>query len=131
MDKKKILIVDDEENFGRIMKMNLEQLGKYEVWVETNGADACSAAAVMKPDLILLDVMMPGKNGFAVLEEIKRNRKTMSVPVIMLTSVTDDEAKIKAVEHFCEDYLIKPIMTDALVEKIDGVLKRRSPDAKE
>ena len=84
MEKKKILIVDDEENFAYIVKMNLEQCGGYDVTVETRAANALNAANLCNPHLILLDIIMPDKDGFEVLEMLKKNNRTASIPVIIL-----------------------------------------------
>lgn len=125
MAKIKILIVDDEENFAYIVKMNLEQTGNYEVAVETRASNASGAATSFKPDLILLDIVMPDKDGFEVLKALKSKDKTMAIPVVMLTAVGDDSAKIKAAEQFSEGYVIKPVSTEALRTKIERVLERR------
>ncbi|NQU95165.1 MAG: response regulator [Candidatus Omnitrophica bacterium] len=125
MAKTKILIVDDEENFAHIVKINLEQTGSFEVAVVPEASEACKAATVLKPDLILLDIVMPDKDGFEVLKALKSNDKTMAIPVIMLTAVGDDSAKIKAAEQFSEGYIIKPVSTEVLRTKIERVLERR------
>ena len=125
MMKKKVLIIDDEENFAYIVKLNLEETGKYEVAIESDAGRALGAARAVKPDVILLDVIMPKKDGFEVLEALKKDKNTVSVPVIMLTAVGTDQARIKAAERYSEDYIIKPVTTEALKQKIESVLKRR------
>ncbi len=124
-DRKKVLIIDDEENFAYIVKLNLEETGSYEVAVEPDPTRALSAARAVNPDVILLDVIMPVRDGFEVLEALKKDKRTMSIPVIMLTAVGTDQAKIKASEKYSEDYITKPVTTEALREKIENVLKRR------
>lgn len=121
---KKILIVDDEKDFCYFIKENLEMGGKYQVFVAFNGKDGLSAAASHKPDLILLDVMMPRIDGFTVLKELKSKEDTMQIPVIMLTAVSAEEAKEKAQSMYDEDYIIKPVGISFLKEKIEAVLTR-------
>jgi DNA-binding response OmpR family regulator len=125
MDRKKILIVDDEETFAHIVKMNLEQTGTYEVGVETDSTKAVAGAAAYRPDLILLDIMMPRRDGFQVLEELKKNHETASIPVLMLSSLSDDDAKRKAAAQYSEGYVEKPVAAGELRAKIEEILKRR------
>jgi DNA-binding response OmpR family regulator len=121
---KKILIIDDENNFGFFVKQNLEMLGGYAVIVATTGKDGIAAATRHTPDLILLDVVMPNMSGFEVLEKLKHNKATTAIPVIMLTAVDTEEAKEKALGLYNEDYIVKPVAISELKAKIDGVLSR-------
>ncbi|MBN1353045.1 MAG: response regulator [Candidatus Omnitrophica bacterium] len=125
MARKRILMVDDEETFAKIVKMNLEQAGEYEVIIESRASKAVACAMSINPDLILLDIMMPEKDGLEILEALKKNKKTVSIPVIMMTAVDDDRAKIKAAERYSEGYIVKPVTTQLLKETIDKVLTRR------
>lgn len=120
--RKKILIVDDEKDFAYFVKANLQLLGNYEVIVATKGKKGIKSALKEKPDLILLDIMMPGMDGFEVLERLKRDEKTMNIPVIMLTAKNDDESKIEAAGLYCEDYVVKPAEIKVLNSKIQKVL---------
>ena len=124
MKQNKILIIDDEEDLSFFVKANLELAGNYEVDVVTNGKDGLKAAVTYKPNLILLDIMMPKMDGFEVLKELKSSAETASIPIIMLTAKGDDESKIKAMKLYIEDYMIKPVQIDALDSKIKQVLKR-------
>jgi len=121
---KKILAIDDEEDLTFFIKANLELTGEYEVVVARSGKEGVKAAARYKPDLILLDIMMPRMDGYQVLERLKKSRKTLSIPVIMLTAKGDDESKMKAASLYDEDYVVKPIQIDSLITKIEEVLKR-------
>ncbi|MFH1593089.1 MAG: response regulator [Candidatus Omnitrophota bacterium] len=125
MERKRVLIVDDEENFAHIVKMNLEQFGDYEVQVETRPQAALDSALRYNPDIILMDIVMPDQNGLEVLEKLKKNKRTMSIPVVMMTAVDDNDTKIKASQEFSEGYLVKPVNTEALKAKIEEVLGRR------
>jgi len=121
---KKILMVDDERDICLLIKQNLELSGDYKVIIAHSGRDGISAARHEKPDLILLDIIMPGVSGFDVLRELKAKDETCSIPVIMLTAVGTEEAKEKAMSLYNEDYLVKPVRTDVLKQKIEDVLKR-------
>lgn len=121
---KKILIIDDERDICLLIKQNLELSGEYKVIVAHNGRDGISAARHEKPDLVLLDIIMPGVSGFDVLKELKTKDETCSIPVVMLTAIGTEEAKEKARSLYNEDYLVKPVRTDDLKVKIEEVLSR-------
>lgn len=122
--KKKILLVDDEEKFCQMVKLNLEAAGKYEVRTETEGLNGMAAAEDFSPDLILLDIMMPNKDGLDLLAELKKNPTTASIPVVMLTAVDTSQSKIRAAGLQDDDYIVKPVTTQVLSKKIEAVLKR-------
>lgn len=124
--KKKILIIDDEEDFGKMVKMNLEDSGEYEVKAENKGQNGLNTVKKFKPDLILLDIMMPKIDGLNVLEDLKKDKATSSVPVVLLTAVKTDEIKLKAAQLYGEDYLEKPVTTQKLKDTIEEVLRRTS-----
>ena len=123
---KKILIIDDEEDLSFFVKANLELVEGYEVATAISGKEGIRVAASYKPDVILLDIMMPGLDGYETLDKLKSSKKTMAIPVIMLTAKADEEAKIKAATFYNEDYLVKPVQIDVLKAKIEEVLKRRN-----
>jgi len=125
MDKK-ILIIDDEEDFCYFAKKNLEAVSNYEIIIANKGKKGIQIARKEKPDLILLDIMMPGIDGFEVLKRLKGNEKTQNIPVIMLTAKDEDEAKIKASGLYCEDYIVKPVENVVLKAKIHKVLSLRA-----
>ncbi len=126
MASKKILIIDDEEDLSFFVKANLELAGDYEVVVATSGKAGIKAASQYKPDLILLDIMMPKMDGFEVLKKLKSSHATFSIPVIMLTAKGDDESKLKASKLYDEDYIIKPVRIEFLKTRIEEVLGRRT-----
>lgn len=119
--KKRILLIDDEKDFCFFVKNNLEQTKKFKVDYATDPEKGLRRAKRRFPDLILLDILMPKKDGFKILEELKKNEKTISIPVIMLTALGEDETKIKAAAQYCEDYITKPVNQDLLKTKIDNV----------
>ena len=89
--KSRIMVVDDEVSFTRLLKMNLENLGHYEVQTVTSSDGAVAAARKFKPDLILLDVMMPGLDGGDLAGPIKRNPKLDKTPIVFLTAAVKRE----------------------------------------
>lgn len=128
MPKRGILIIDDEEDFCQLVKRNLELIGDFKVEMATSGEKGIELAKKQKPDLILLDAMMPGMDGFKVLEKLKSDIYTIAVPVIMLTARGDETFKIKAARLCSEAYIIKPIEALELKTKIDEVLRKGGPD---
>ena len=119
--KTKVLIVDDEIDFTHFLKLNLENTGRYKVFTASNGRDGVKAAQRKKPDILLLDIMMPGMDGFEVLEQIKGSVKTFEIPVIMLTAVDNSECRSEAQGNFAGEYLVKPVPLDRLMSAIDRV----------
>lgn len=125
MRKARILMIDDEKDLGFFVKANLELVGDYEVLIATSGKEGLRSASWHKPDVILLDIMMPGMDGFEVLKKLKTDTKTESIPVIMLTAKTDDESKITAAGLYGDDYLIKPVEFKTLKARIDSALESK------
>lgn len=91
MAKKKILIVDDEENFTRLVKMNLEKTGRYEVRQENMGSNGLGVAKEFKPDLILLDILMQDTEGGEVAAQLKNDAATKDIPLVFLTAAVKKE----------------------------------------
>jgi DNA-binding response OmpR family regulator len=121
---KKVLIIDDEEDLTFFVKANLELAGDYEVNIANSGKEGLKIAARYKPDLILLDIMMPHMDGFEVLERLKNTPKTTSIPVIMLTAKGDEDSKVKSATLYNEGYIVKPVQIEFLKAKIEEVLER-------
>lgn len=122
--KKKILIIDDEPDLCFFVRENLKFLGNYEVIIANDGRRGLLAARIYKPNLILLDIMMPFKDGLEVLKKLKQDKKTMSIPVIMLTAKGDEESKLEAAHLYNEDYIVKPFEIQDLKSRIDNALTR-------
>ena len=120
---KKILIIDDEIDFSKLVKMNLELGGAFKVGMAVKGGEGIKLAARLKPHLILLDVLMPDMDGFQVLEKLKRNLNTASVPVIMLSAKGDDTTRREALSKDVALFITKPIDSNELKDKIIKVLK--------
>ena len=123
-DKTKILIVDDEPNIVRTLKDRLE-MNDYNVITGSNGKEGLDRAIEDKPDIILLDVIMPLMDGLEMLEALRRNSECDEISVIMLTarSQTQDIARAKACG--IEDYIVKPFDLSELLEKIESVVEQR------
>ncbi|MCF7873598.1 MAG: response regulator [Candidatus Omnitrophica bacterium] len=124
-DKRKtILVVDDEEDLTYFLKANLEIEEQYHVITVSRAKDAFKTALKYKPDLIILDIMMPQIDGIEVLKKIKESKETLSIPVIMLSAKTDNSTKIKAASLYDEFYITKPVQIDQLKTKIQEVFQR-------
>ena len=128
--KTKILIVDDEVSFARMVKLNLEKAGAYEVRVENKASYALAAAREFRPDLILLDVIMPNMDGGDVANQIKRDRNLKGTPIVFLTAtVSKNEAGAGGFNSGGELFLAKPISVEALIQCITE--HTRKPESSE
>lgn len=123
MQKEKVLVVDDEEHIVELIKFNLESAG-YEVFTANNGIDAVDVAIENRPKLILLDLMLPGMDGFDVCKELKRNRETKNISVIMLTAKSEELDKILGLELGADDYITKPFSVREMLARVKAVLRR-------
>jgi DNA-binding response OmpR family regulator len=117
----KILVIDDEESLRSLMSTYLGKKG-YTVVTAKDGKEGLKTALRLIPDLILLDITMPKMDGFAVLQKLKDDQKTMSIPVVMLTGRGDDESKLKAVGLYSDYYITKPFDLEELHAKIRKIL---------
>lgn len=123
--KKRILVVDDEVSFARMVKINLEKSGGFEVRVENAAVAALPAARDFKPDLILLDVIMPNMDGGDVARQIKRDRNLKNTPIVFLTaSVSKREAGDGGLNSGGELFLAKPVSVEALIACINEHLSK-------
>ncbi len=120
---KTILVVDDEKDIIEMLKYNLEREG-YEVLSAQNGKRALEQAQ-RHPDLIVLDVMMPGMDGWEVCKQLKRNEKTSSIPVLFLTAKGAEIDEVIGLELGADDYIVKPISVRKLLARVRTVLRRR------
>src|SRR5699024_1970015 len=118
--KLKILVVDDEKPIGDILKFNLEKEG-YDVTCAYDGNEAVKLAEEIEPDLILLDIMLPGKEGNEVCREV---RKTQSMPIIMLTAKDSEIDKVIGLELGADDYVTKPFSNRELLARVKANLRR-------
>lgn len=118
----RILIVDDISTNLAILELKL-QMEYYEVYKTSNGFDALKLAEKLQPDLIILDVMMPGIDGFETCEKLKANPKTTYIPVLMLTALTDKQDRIKGLKVGADDFLSKPINDQALLSRVRSLVR--------
>ena len=118
---RKMRIIDDETDFSLLLKANLEESIDCEATTADSGEEGLKGPRTHQPDLIFLDVMMPGMDGLEVLKRLKEDPKTLSIPVVMLTSVADQQVKQRAGSLYDEEYIEKPIETAVLKEKIEQV----------
>ena len=121
--KQKVLVVDDEENIRMLVKFNLEKAG-YEVLEASDGNKAIETAVNSTPDIVILDLMLPGIDGLEVCRNLKRHPRTAALPIIMLTAKSDEIDRVICLELGADDYLTKPFSQRELVARIKAVLRR-------
>jgi len=119
-----ILIIDDEEDIRDILKYNLEKEG-FKVAVANNGIQGIEMVAIHKPDLIILDVMMPGIDGIEVCELIRSNPENEKVIICLLTARNEDYSQIAGLDSGADDYVSKPVKPKVLVSRINALLRRK------
>lgn len=124
---KKILIADDEPDILEILSFNLGAEG-YEVITAKNGDEAIEKARQHKPDLIILDVMMPGKTGLEVCNILRAQPVFNATLIIFLTAMSDESAEIKGLETGADDYITKPVSPKVLLSKVNALFRRLGSD---
>ena len=127
MGKQKILIVDDDLHIAELISLYMMKDG-YETEEVYDGRDAIKAAESFQPDLILLDLMLPGMDGYQVCTEIRKNSR---VPIIMLTAKGETFDKVLGLELGADDYIVKPFDPKELVARVKAVLRRYEPRQEE
>ncbi len=120
---KTILVVDDEEDVLELVKYNLEKNG-YRVTTASTGEEAINKARSILPNLVLLDLMLPGIDGLEVCKQLKSNPKTEHVPVIMLTAKGEESDVVVGLEVGADDYITKPFSPKVLIARIRRILHR-------
>jgi DNA-binding response OmpR family regulator len=127
--KKKILIVEDDKSLREMYQLRLSING-YDVIEAKDGEEGLDLAIKERPDLIMLDIMMPKMSGMDVLDIIKSTPETKDIPVILLTALNEDSVRSKGLVYGAEDYLVKSqTMPGKVVEKIEEVLARKEGKA--
>lgn len=124
MAKEKILLVDDEEDILELVKYNLGKEG-YRVSSATTGEDALRMVGEHPPDVILLDLMLPGMDGLEVCRQLRNNPNTSDIPIIMLTAKGEDADVVTGLELGSDDYVTKPFSPRVLLARIRAVLRRK------
>ena len=132
MDKKTytILIIEDEPDISEMIEYNLSQSG-YRIIVSNNGEKGLEVSRKLLPDLILLDLMLPGIHGIDVCRVLKNDKETSNISIIMLTALGQEEDIIKGLETGADDYVVKPFSFAVLEARIESVLRRGKDENKE
>jgi two-component system alkaline phosphatase synthesis response regulator PhoP len=119
-----ILVVEDEEDILELVSYNLTKAG-YRVTSVTSGEDAIKSARSKQPDLVLLDLMLPGVDGLEVCNTLKRDHRTANIPVVMLTARGEEADIVSGLELGADDYITKPFSPRVLLARIKAVLRRK------
>lgn len=122
---KKILAVDDEKHIVRLVQINLEKEG-YQVVTANNGRQALEVVAAEKPDLIVMDVMMPEMDGFETLQKLKENVATAKIPVVMLTAKAQDADVFRGWQSGADLYLTKPFNPQELITFVKRIFQNQA-----
>ncbi|HEY2082619.1 MAG TPA: response regulator [Verrucomicrobiae bacterium] len=121
--RKKILVVDDDAELVELVSFNLKQAG-YSIGTASDGVEAIKKARSLGPDLIVLDIMMPELDGFAVCEILRRDAATASIPIMMLTALSSELGRMAGLGSGASDFLTKPFSPRLLVARIEELLKK-------
>lgn len=121
--KKKVLIADDEQDILEIIEYNLTREG-YEIYTAKDGMEAVDKANQVKPDLIILDIMMPKKTGIEVCEILRSQPSFHDTLIIFLTALSDESSQVKGLELGADDYINKPISPKVLVSRVNAIFRR-------
>lgn len=127
MNTQQILVVDDDKSIIKIVQAYLEQAG-YAVLTAGNGALAMDLLLSEKPDLVLLDLMLPDRDGWEITSAIRHDKRLATTPIIMLTARVDDSDKIVGLELGADDYITKPFNPREVVARVRALLRRRQLD---
>lgn len=130
MSKEKVLVVEDEGDILELIKYNLEKEG-YLVEGHDTGESGLEAAKASQPDLVLLDIMLPGLSGLQVCKELRKNPKTQNIPVILVSAKGDESDIVIGLELGADDYITKPFSPKVLVARSRAVLRRRKEAPKQ
>lgn len=130
VSKSTILIVDDERDILDLIEYNLKKEGFVVVTAE-DGEEGIMRARQVKPDLVLLDIMMPKMDGLEVIDMMRQDPALKDIPVIFLTARSDEKTEVKGLDRGADDFLTKPISTTKLVSRIKAVLRRYSEEESE
>jgi two-component system alkaline phosphatase synthesis response regulator PhoP len=127
---KKILIADDEPDILEILKFNLEKEG-YLVTTAKNGVEAIEKAKIIHPDLIILDIMMPLKNGIETCQQLRTIQEFKNTLIIFLTAISDDTTEVKGLETGADDFIKKPVKPAVLISKVNSLFRRMVKEEEE
>ncbi|MEJ2669570.1 MAG: response regulator, partial [Gammaproteobacteria bacterium] len=122
--KTRILVADDDELIRDLLSQRFHRMG-YTVLTAKHGNEALARMQAEQPDLTILDMMMPGMDGLAVLKQIKNNPTTADMPVVVLTAKRQQENILQGLESGANDYITKPFDVDEVAARVSGILRRR------
>ncbi len=127
--KKRILLIEDEEEIAALIKLQAETIG-YKLHVEVDGINGFRAIQREKPDLVILDVMLPGQNGFDVVRKMKNSAELKSVPIFIVSGKKEELDIVLGLELGADDYMIKPFSIKVLFARIKAILRRNKENEK-
>lgn len=119
----RILVVDDERDLAELLSYNLRKRG-FDVSVALDGREALHKASQQKPDIMLLDVMLPGLSGIEVAERLREDPSTADIPIVMLTARTSEHDELSGLSVGADDYISKPFSIEVVVARLEAVLRR-------
>lgn len=128
VSKPQILIIEDEEDIRELVSYNLKR-ESFAVTEAGSGEAGLKAVAKKKPDLILLDLMLPGKDGLQICRELKQSEASRDIPVVMMTARGEESDIVTGLELGAEDYIVKPFSPKVLVARVKAVLRRKAAPA--
>lgn len=123
MARAKVLVVDDEEYIQHILNFSFVAEG-YDVVTASDGEEGVSKAKDEKPDVIVMDIMMPKMDGYEACKQIKTDPQTKDIPVILLTAKGRDADRKLGTEVGADDYVVKPFSPGRLIERVEGIMKK-------
>ncbi len=126
----KVLLIEDEEALQGLLEYNLQKEG-FEVAIEGDGGEALVAVAEHSPDIVLLDWMLPHKNGIDICRALRKDKATKTLPIIMLTARAEEEDKLRGLGYGADDYITKPFSVSEVIARIRAVLRRTTPQMAE
>ncbi len=127
MARKHVLLVEDDEDILELLRYNLSEEG-YTVDGAVTGEEALRLVVTKLPDLVILDLMLPGLDGMEVCKMIKRDPKTSHIPIVMLTAKSEDSDIVAGLELGADDYITKPFSPRVLIARVRAVLRRKSKE---
>ncbi len=130
MARESVLVVDDEEDILELIEYNLEKEG-YTVKTVKTGEECLSIVEKLSPEIVILDLMLPGLDGLEVCKRLKQSEPTRTVPVLMLTAKSEDSDIVSGLELGADDYITKPFSPKVLIARVRAVLRRASEQASE
>jgi len=127
--RKKILIVEDDTDLLEMLRLSFKEAG-FSIATAVNGIEALKKVRTLRPDLVVLDLVLPELDGFAVCETLRKDKTTASIPIIMLTGLSSEFTRFAGLESGATDYVTKPVTLSELVSKVNHWLKHPAEPAR-